>query len=62
MIGMVKSSRDPQAMMNMLVQQNPQMGQYMRDADNSGMSRKEYFYQTMRQRGIDPDAIVAAFN
>lgn len=59
---MINDSRDPQAVMSMLTQQNPQMAQFMQMANSSGMSLKELFYQTARQRGVDPDAIIAAFN
>ncbi|MBD5128427.1 MAG: hypothetical protein HDT43_00655 [Ruminococcaceae bacterium] len=62
MASMINDSRDPQAVMNMLSQHNPQMAQFMQTANSSGMSLKELFYQTARQHGVDPDAIVAAFN
>lgn len=61
MAQMVNNSRDPQAVMNMIAQQNPQMAQVMQTAKNSGMSLKELFYKTAQQNGIDPDAVIAAF-
>ena len=59
MADMVSKSRDPNAVMNMLAQQSPQMAQYVQGANNSGMSRKAYFFQMARQQGIDPNAIMA---
>lgn len=60
MAGMVSGSRDPQAVMNMLARQNPQIAQFMQMANSSGMSAKALFYQMAQQRGIDPNAILAA--
>lgn len=61
MAQMVNNSRDPQAVMNMIAQQNPQMAQFMQTVSGSGMSPRAMFYQMAKQRGIDPDAVIAAF-
>lgn len=61
MAQMVNNSRDPQAVMNMIAQQNPQMAQFMQAVSSSGMSAKAMFYQMAQQRGIDPDAMISAF-
>lgn len=60
MADMVNNSRDPRAVMNMLARQNPQMAQFMQMASSSGMSAKALFYQMAQQRGIDPNAVLAA--
>lgn len=60
MAGMVSSSRNPQVVMNMLAQQNPQIAQFMQMASRSGMSAKALFYQMAQQRGVDPNAVLAA--
>ena len=60
MIGMLQSCGDPRKALNMLAQNNPQMGALMNMISGSGMSAKELFMQTARQHGIDPNEIINA--
>lgn len=60
MMGMLQSCGDPQKALNMLAQSNPQMGALMNMIGGSGMSAKQLFMQTAKQRGIDPNEIINA--
>ena len=52
MMNMVRSSGNPNAMLNQLAQSNPQLKQAMDFA-------RQAFYQMARQRGIDPEVILS---
>lgn len=58
MMNMVRSSGNPNAMLNQLSQSNPQLRQAMDFARQVG-DPKEAFYQMARQRGIDPEVILS---
>ena len=60
MLGMLQSCGDPQKALNMLAQNNPQMGALMSMISGSGMSAKDLFMQTAKQKGIDPNTIINA--
>ena len=58
MAGMMKTMRNPQAMLNQLSQNNPQVKQLMTMIQNSGKSPKELFYQVAQEKGVDPNEIL----
>lgn len=60
MLGMLQGCGDPQKALNMLAQNNPQMGALMGMINGSGMSAKALFMQTARQKGVDPNTIINA--
>ena len=58
MIGMIKSAGNPQAMMNQLMQNNPQMQQAMEIVRQYGGDANKAFYALAQQKGIDPQEIL----
>lgn len=58
MIGMVNASQNPQAMMNQLLTNNPQIKQVMDYVNQSGGDPKKAFYALAEQKGIDPQEIL----
>ena len=58
MMGMVKNAGNPQAMMNQLIQSNPQMGQVMQLINQSGGDPQKAFYAACQQKGVDPNEIL----
>ena len=59
MIGMVKNAGNPQAMMNQLIQSNPQMGQVMNLVQRYGGDPQKAFYALAQQKGVNPDEILS---
>lgn len=60
MMTMLQGCGDPQKALNMLAQNNPQMGALMSMISGSGMSAKDLFMQMAKQHGIDPNTIINA--
>ena len=58
MMQMVRSANNPQAMINQLMQTNPQMKQVMDVVRASGNDPKKAFYALAQQKGINPDDIL----
>lgn len=61
MINMVKSAGNPQAMMNQLIQTNPQIRNVMNYVNQNGGDPKRAFYQMAQQKGVNPDEILKLF-
>ena len=59
MASMMKSMRNPQAMLNQLSQNNPQVREVMTMLQNSGKSPKDMFYQVAQEKGIDPEEVLS---
>ena len=60
-MGMIKAyrnARNPQQMLNSIIQQNPQMQAVMNLVNQNGGNAQNLFYALARQRGIDPDAFL----
>ena len=57
---MIRGAQNPQAMMNMLVQNNPNLHQAMDLIQQSGGDPQKAFYTLCNQRGIDPQQILNA--
>ena len=55
MMNMVMSSRNPQAMVNQMLQNNPQYKQVMDIVNQNGGDPKKAFYELARQKGINAD-------
>ena len=58
MIGMLKSSGNPQAMLMQLAQTNPNMKQVMEIVQQYGGDAEKAFYAVAQQKGIDPQQIL----
>ena len=56
--GMMKTMKNPQALLNQMSQNNPQVKQLMTMIQNSGKSPKELFYQVAQEKGVDPNEIL----
>ena len=57
-ISMVKSSGNPQALLNQLMQTNPNMKQVMEIIQQYGGDANKAFYALAQQKGIDPQEIL----
>ena len=58
MINMVKTARNPQVMLNQIMQSNPQYRQVMDLVNQNGGDPKRAFYQLAQQKGVNPDEIL----
>ena len=58
MLGMVRSASNPNAMLNMLAQNNPQLRQVLDLVQQSGGSPEKAFYAACEQRGVNPQEII----
>ena len=61
MVNMVKSAGNPQAMMNQLMQTNPQMRNVMSYINQNGGDPKRAFYRMAQEKNVDPDEILKLF-
>lgn len=59
MMDMVKTASDPNAAMQALINQNPQMRQVMQVIQQNGGDPKAAFYSVAKQRGIDPEQVLS---
>ena len=57
MLGMVRSANDPNAMLNMLAQRNPQLQQVMQFVQQNGGSPEKALQAACEQKGINPQDI-----
>ena len=55
---MVKMSQDPTAMINGLIQSNPQFQQAIEYINANGGDPKAAFYKMAEEKGVDPDEIL----
>ena len=60
MMNMVRTAQNPQAMMNQLIQGNPNMQQAMDLIRASGNDPKRAFYALAEQKGINPQEVLDA--
>ena len=58
MLGMVRSANDPQAMLRMLAQNNPDVRQALDFIGKCDNSPEKAFYALAQQKGINPQAIL----
>ena len=58
MISIVKSSGNPQLMLNQLMQSNPQMQQVMQIVQKYGGDPNKAFYALAEEKGINPQEIL----
>ena len=55
---MVRSSGNPQMMLNQLASQNPQVKQALDYVQQNGGDAKAAFYKLANERGVDPEEIL----
>lgn len=58
MVNLIKSSKNPQAMMQSMINQNPQMKQVMQMVNKNGGNPKDAFYALAKEKGVNPDDIL----
>ncbi|MBP5709558.1 MAG: hypothetical protein J6W84_01065 [Bacteroidales bacterium] len=56
---MVRSANNPDAMLRMLAQNNPQLRQAMDLVEQSGGDPEKAFYALCQQKGINPQQILS---
>ena len=54
----VKSAQNPNAMMQQMSQNNPQLQQTLNFINQNGGNAKELFYKMAQQKGVNPDSIL----
>lgn len=54
----MQNSRNPQAMLGTLMNQNPQMQNVMNIINQYGGDARTAFYETAKERGVDPNQII----
>ena len=59
MIQILKGSKNPNAMMEYLMAANPEFKEVMNLVRQNGGSPKDAFYALAKQKGVDPDEIIA---
>lgn len=55
----IKNSGNPQGMLNMLMQQNPQIRNVMQIVQENGGDPKKAFYSTAEKMGVNPNEIIS---
>lgn len=58
MVNLIKSSKNPQALMQSMINQNPQMKQVMEMVNKNGGNPKDAFYALAKEKGVNPDDIL----
>ena len=57
MIGMIRAAQNPQAMIQQMMNSNPNMKQVMQIVNQYGGDANRAFQETARQNGINPEEI-----
>ena len=58
LMGLVKNSNNPSAMLKTLAEQNPQVKNIMNYVNENGGDPKTAFYKLAKERGVDPSSIL----
>ena len=58
MFGMVKASKNPQAVLQQLTKSDPRMQEVMNVIQQNGGNAKAVFYSLAKQKGVDPNDIL----
>lgn len=59
MMNMVRSAGNPQAMIQSIAQNNPQMKQVMDIVSKSGGDPRAAFYRMAEEKGVDPEQVLS---
>lgn len=57
MVNLIKNARNPQALLNNMISQNPQMKQAIQYVNDNGGNPKAAFEKLAKEQGIDPAEI-----
>lgn len=60
-VGTIKNAGNPQAMMNQIIQSNPNYQNAMNYINQNGGDAKAAFYRMAQEKGVDPDDILNLF-
>ena len=58
MMNMVRNAGNPNAMLNQMIQNNPQLKQVMDYVNQNGGDPQQAFYKMAQEKGINPDEIL----
>ena len=58
MAGMVRSANNPQALLQSMAQNNPQLKQVLDVVQQAGNDPQKAFYAACEQRGVNPQTII----
>ena len=58
MMNLLRNSNNPQALLQMMANQNPQLRQVMNLINQNGGDARQTFYALAKQKGINPDDIL----
>lgn len=58
MMNLLRSSNNPQALLNNMLATNPQMKQVMDYVNQNGGNPQQAFYKMAQEKGVDPNAIL----
>ena len=58
MMNMVQTASNPQAMLNQMLQNNPQYKQIINAINANGGNLQKAFYQMAKEKGVDPNTIL----
>lgn len=59
LMNMAKSAQNPQAFLQSIAQNNPQMKQVMSIVEQSGGDPKDAFYKMAEEKGVDPEQVLS---
>ena len=57
MVNLIKNTGNPQALLNNMISQNPQMKQAIQYVNDNGGNPKTAFEKLAKEKGIDPNEI-----
>lgn len=59
MVDMIKNARDPNQMLMTLANQNPNLNQVLNYVQQNGGDPKAAFYAMAKEKGVNPDDVIA---
>ena len=62
MMGLLKNSSNPTAMLQSMAADNPQMKYVMDYVNANGGDPKAAFYKMAQEKGVNPDSIISMLN
>lgn len=58
MMNMLKTANNPQAMLQMMIQRNPQLKNIMDYINQHGGNPEQAFYAMAKEKGVDPNEVI----
>ena len=62
LLNTIRNSTNPQAMLQQMMLQNPQISNVMKYINDNGGDAREVFYKTAQEQGINPQEIINALS